>query len=223
MFQIKICGITNVEDAVWAVEAGADALGLNFVEQSPRFVTLERGGEIANAIPEGVDLAGVFVNANLDEMLAVAERLQLDYIQLHGDEPPDRLMELVGHKVIRAFRCQSNSSDSILDYLEICQQLGCSPSAALVDAYEPGRYGGTGKTLNWSDVRRLGTLVGGVPLVLAGGLSPSNVAGAIADARPNAVDVASGVEASPGHKDRSLLRAFIHAAREAFDQNKSRS
>jgi phosphoribosylanthranilate isomerase len=223
MFHIKICGITNVEDAVWAVEAGADALGLNFVEQSPRFVSQEQASEIANALPEGVDLVGVFVNANLDEMLAVADRLQLDYIQLHGDEPPDRLMELVGHKVIRAFRCHSGGFDSILDYLEICQRLGFSPSAALVDAYEPGRYGGTGQTLNWSDVRRLGALVGGVHLVLAGGLSPSNVAGAIADARPNAVDVASGVEASPGHKDRALVRAFIDAAREAFDEAQSRS
>ncbi len=131
-------------------------------------------------------------------------------------------MELVGHKVIRAFRCQSDSFDSVLDYLEICRRLGFPPSAALVDAYEPGHYGGTGKTLNWSDVRRLGAFVGGVHLVLAGGLSPTNVASAISDARPTAVDVASGVEASPGHKDRALVRTFIHAAREAFAEAQSR-
>jgi phosphoribosylanthranilate isomerase len=222
MFRIKICGITTVEDAVLAVDAGADAIGLNFVEQSPRFVTRQRAGDIAAAIPEGVDLVGVFVNASLDEMLAVADQLQLDFIQLHGDEPPDRLMELAGRPVVRAFRCQSGQYDPILRYLATCQQLGVSPAAALVDAYEPGRYGGTGRTLNWSDVRRLGSLMSGVHLVLAGGLNVTNVGDAILQAHPAGVDVASGVEAAPGRKDPALVRDFVQAARQALDTLQSR-
>jgi phosphoribosylanthranilate isomerase len=217
MFRIKICGITTVEDAALAVEAGADAIGLNFYEQSPRCVTPARAGEIAAAVPEGVDLVGVFVNASLDEMATTADQLQLDLIQLHGDEPPDRVMELAGRKVIRAFRCRSKEFDPILKYLDTCEQLGHTPVAALVDAYEPGRYGGTGQTLDWSDVRRLGVLLGGMELVLAGGLNPSNVGGAVLQARPSAVDVASGVEASPGRKDPAMVRAFVHAARQALD------
>ncbi len=217
MFRIKVCGITNVEDAVLAVEAGADALGLNFVEQSPRHVNLEQADHITEAVPEGVDVVGVFVNTSLDDVIAVADRLQLDYIQLHGDEPPDRLVELAGRKVIRAFRCQTGHFDPILDYLGTCQRLGFPPAAALVDAYDVDQYGGTGKTLEWSQIRQLGTLMGGVHLVLAGGLSPTNVRTAIEQARPGSVDVASGVETSPGRKDANLVRAFVREARQALD------
>ncbi len=117
MFRIKICGITTPEDAALAVEAGADAIGLNFYEQSPRCVTVTRAAEIAQAVPEGVDLVGVYVNASLDEMAATADQLPLDLIQLHGDEPPDRVMELAGRKVIRAFRCRSKEFEPILKYL----------------------------------------------------------------------------------------------------------
>ena len=222
MFRIKICGITNVEDAAWAIEAGADALGLNFVEQSPRYVDVDVAKRIAQAVPQGVDLVGVFVNTNLDEVIALADQLQLDYIQLHGDEPPDRLMELAGRKVIRAFRCQTGHYDAILDYLETCRRLGFPPSAALVDAYEADHYGGTGKTVRWSDVRRLGALVGGIHLILAGGLTPANVRTAIEQARPSAVDVASGVEATSGRKDAGLVREFVREAREALDAVQSR-
>ena len=134
-------------------------------------------------------------------------------MQLHGDEPPEVFDELAAtHSVIRAFRCQ-DSLAPIREYLDKCLAL---PVAVLVDAYDPDEYGGTGKTLHWPDIASASDYVGQIPLILAGGLTPSNVARAIQVARPHGVDVASGVEVAPGRKDDEKCRVFIDSARAAF-------
>ncbi|MHB8970837.1 MAG: phosphoribosylanthranilate isomerase [Pirellulaceae bacterium] len=215
MFRIKICGITTLDDALAAVEAGADAIGLNFFAQSSRCVSEATASELARAIPSHVAKVGVFVNETADRAKQIADRLSLDFIQLHGDEPPSRLAELASHRVIRAFR-PSGDFEPLLAYVAACTQLGCPPAAVLVDAYELGNYGGTGKLANWDMVREIQRSLGAMPVILAGGLSPRNVAEAIERAHPAAIDVASGVEQAPGRKSADQMRQFVRAARNAW-------
>lgn len=245
MFQIKICGITTVDDALLAAEAGADAIGLNFYEQSPRCVTPERARKIADALrglrrPPRV--VGVFVNRAVPSIWEIALAAEIDAFQLHGDEPPRVVVEMnilnsTGNTnwltrllvpeprflIVRAFRCQGPSLLPISDYLRECRELKYAdhaqrmPQAVLIDAYQPGCYGGSGQIVDWNVVRAERDMLAGLPLILAGGLTPDNVAEAIAAARPDAVDVASGVESSPGKKDPAKVRAFVAAAKEAFD------
>jgi len=221
MFQVKICGLTNVEDAQAAAVAGADAIGLNFCSQSSRCIDPSVARHICQTLPPGVLRVGVFVNVSaaiIHELVEVAD-IRIDLIQLHGDEPPEFLAELgraVSIPVMRAFRLGPEGGRSILEYLESCDRLGCLPRMILIDAYEPGRYGGTGRAADWAAVREL-PRESLPPIVLAGGLTPENVAQAIKTARPAAVDVAGGVEASPGRKDARLVRAFAAAARAAWE------
>jgi phosphoribosylanthranilate isomerase len=215
MFRIKICGITTTHGALSAAEAGADAIGLNFCAQSPRCIDLATARRIVQGVPPHMAKVGVFVNEPVQRLIAIADELALDFIQLHGDEPPHQLGELARRPVIRAFRLSSDYQP-LLTYLRTCQECGHLPTAVLIDAYEPGIYGGTGKTANWGRVRDFQQDAGGVPVVLAGGLSPENVAEAIAQARPAAVDVASGVEVAPGQKDAVRMHAFVDAARRAW-------
>jgi phosphoribosylanthranilate isomerase len=245
MFRVKICGITSIDDALQAAEAGADAIGLNFYEDSPRFVPPDLAGEIVAAVREQhdarqVQIFGVFVNATLDDIVWTFREgnlygiEQAVGIQLHGDEPPVLLRELRQHgigtsqdllhslgyapltPVMRAFRCQSPDLAEVKTYLKACQDLKALPQAILLDAHQPGTYGGTGQPADWQAIGRQRDGLHEFPVVLAGGLTPQNVAEAIRIARPSGVDVASGVEREPGKKDHAKVWAFVAAAKKAL-------
>jgi len=282
MFRIKICGITSIEDALLAAEAGADAIGLNFYEKSPRFVTSELALSIVMALaqniipPKKLRIFGVFVNASIEQALEKAGKSGVVEYQFHGDEPPEtvanigttlrvvreavpRILSSLGFaeaqrhvlqelgdqstifgqpslpfnvpakaqfseplaslwfpEVIRAFRVSQDSLLSVSTYLRKCESAGAFPDAVLLDAHQPGAYGGTGQVVDWNAVRDQRDMLLGLPLILAGGLTPENVAEAIATAQPDAVDVASGVESAPGKKDPAKVRAFVAAAKKAF-------
>ena len=213
LFQVKICGITTVDDAVGAAKAGADAIGLNFWPQSKRRVSVDTVREISAQVRDVVRV-GVFVNATADEITRTADTVGLDWIQLHGDEPAELLAQLPSQlKVMRAFRCGTDGLKSASRFLSECRNLERVPDAALVDTDAGAEYGGTGRIANWSQIVSERGRLGAVPMILAGGLTPQNVAEAIAATRPDGVDVASGVESRPGVKDAKLVREFIDAAR----------
>jgi phosphoribosylanthranilate isomerase len=216
MFRIKICGITNPDDALVASKAGADAVGLNFFPSSPRFINQAMARRICIALPHDIVKVGVFVNAPESEISQTFDAMQLDLIQLHGDEPPDFIASLNGKPVMRAFRLGPEGMQPILEYLDNCNQLQCMPKLVLLDAHAIGVFGGSGEKADWSICAQYGSHNGLPPLVLAGGLNPSNVAEAIAQVRPAAVDTASGVESSSGRKDPAAVKAFVDAARNAF-------
>lgn len=212
-FQVKICGVTTPEDASMIADAGADAIGLNFYEKSSRYVDAKTAAGIVEHLSGSVKRVGVFVNASSESIRSIADEVDLDFVQLHGDEPPAFLAELEGLSIIRAFRCEQGLSP-VREYLAGCSKL---PIAVLVDAYDPNEYGGTGKTLHWPDLKNASDFVGELPLILAGGLTPLNVADAIRRAAPQGVDTASGVEKKPHvRKSEDLCRAFIQSAKSAF-------
>lgn len=245
MFQVKICGITRVEDALMAADAGADAIGLNFFEGSPRFLSLDAAQSIVRAMRE-LDAAnrpqvvGVFVNGDPNHIFQALELLRLDGVQLHGDEPPQAVAALSGMSrlfalggsddgrsalnVVRAFRCRDDGLAAVAEYLCQCDTAGPQftgglstlPHAVLLDAYTPGAYGGTGHVVDWNSVRRDRDLLLGLPVILAGGLTAENVAEAIETAQPDGVDTASGVEISPGVKDEAKTRWFVSQAKLAL-------
>jgi len=215
MFRVKICGITSVDDARSAVEAGADALGLNFYRQSKRYCPVDVASEIVSVVGDSVHTVGVFVNASAEEVRHAFHTLRLDSVQLHGDESPDDLSELRGIPVIKAFRVDGDFS-AIGEFTRACHARRCRPRMILIDAAQAGTYGGTGNTLDWQVLAKHRVELAEMPLVLAGGLTPENVAEAIGVVRPWGVDVASGVEASPGRKSVPQMQAFVAAAREAF-------
>ncbi len=207
MTRVKICGITRVEDGRRAAELGADAIGLVFYAPSPRHVAVERAAAIAAALPPFVSKVGLFVDAEEAEIRHVLARVPLDYLQFHGDEPPEFCARF-GRPFLKALRMREGCD--VIDYA------ARYPAAAglLLDAYREGVPGGTGETFDWARIPRGLPL----PLVLAGGLTPGNVAGAVRAARPWAVDVSGGVEASPGVKDAGKMAAFIRAAKAAHTQ-----
>jgi phosphoribosylanthranilate isomerase len=230
MFRVKICGVTTPDDARLAIEAGADAIGLNFYEKSPRSITPQRAAEIALTLPANVERVGVFVDTSAARIKEIVPEARLTAVQLHG-VAGDKQLEVVATLdkavplVIQAFRLPDPNSESelllapvveFLDGLDVF--LRCRLPAVLVDAYRAGQPGGTGIALDWQKLQRERNLAAGVHLVLAGGLTAENVAEAISVARPDAVDVASGVESAPGRKDPAKVRAFVAAAREAFAQ-----
>lgn len=204
MTKVKICGITNLDDARHAVECGADELGFNFYEKSPRYVAPGSVHEMILKLPKGTRTVGVFVNKVADDVVEIAMRSSIDVVQLHGDEGP-RDVEFVqislGLDVIKSF-----SVDSSFDLESITKFEECS---ILVDAKASGQYGGTGKLADWNIASKL--VDNGNRVYLAGGLNAKNVADAIRAVRPYAVDVASGVESSPGKKDPRKVEAFIKA------------
>jgi phosphoribosylanthranilate isomerase len=217
IFQIKICGITSIEDALVVARAGADSVGLNFWPQSRRFVSAETAREIVATLPGNVTKVGVFVNATAVDIAAIADAVGLDWIQLHGDEPPELLAKLPPRlPILRAFRCGAKGLAPLTQYLNASKVNGRAPDAVLVDADAAGDFGGTGRLADWARIAQDRSLLGGLPLILAGGLAPRNVAAAIAAVRPDWVDVASGVEVRPGVKDAVLVEQFIAAARAAF-------
>lgn len=205
--KIKFCGITTMRDAERAVAAGAWALGLNFWPRSPRRCDPEIAAEIAAALKRRLEIVGVFVNASLDDLAWRADSVGLTMVQLHGDEGPAFCAEAArrtGCKVIKAMRVRSGADIQALSSFHTDYHL--------LDSYAPGRPGGTGETFAWELAR---AHRGTTPLILSGGLNPDNVGDAIAAVRPFAVDVASGVETRPGHKDPDKLLAFAAAVRAA--------
>jgi phosphoribosylanthranilate isomerase len=201
--RIKFCGMTGLDDAQRAVEAGAWALGLILFGGSPRRCPLPAAERISGALRRQAEICGVFVNAPLDEVAAVADGLGLTMIQLHGDEGPAFCAEVArrtGAKVMKAARVRTGADVIALERFHT--------DFHLLDTHQPGRFGGTGETFDWELVRRRRT---DIPLVLSGGLTPDNVADAIRATSPFAVDTASGTEARPGVKDPEKIRAFAAA------------
>jgi phosphoribosylanthranilate isomerase len=205
--RVKFCGITNLADAREAARLGAWAIGLNHHPASPRFCEPGMAVAIAAQLRRRLELVGVFVDPTLDQVAAAAEDESLSMIQLHGDEGPAFCREAArrtGCKVIKALRVRSTA--------DILGAEAFRTDFHLLDAHRPGVPGGTGESFDWE---LLAGRRSAVPLILAGGLTPSNVAEGIAVARPFAVDVASGVEARPGIKDHALMAAFAERAQAA--------
>jgi phosphoribosylanthranilate isomerase len=201
--KVKICGITNVEDARTAVGLGAWALGMIFHQDSPRRCDLEEAAAIAAVLRRKVELAGVFVNAPLDEVMAVLDSVPLTIVQLHGDEGPaycDEARRRTGVKLMKVARVRDGAAVRALSAYHT--------DFHLMDSHVPGTWGGTGQRFDWKLAAEHPRQP---PLVLSGGLDANNVAEAIEVARPFAVDVASGVEAEPGRKDPAKLRRFFEA------------
>jgi len=207
--KIKICGITNLEDALLAVQLGADQLGFNFYKNSPRYITPEHAKNIIAELPAYVIKIGVFVNETIERICEIATIAGLDVIQLHGDEDNRFIQEahmMSGLPVIKAIRVSSDFDPS--------QAKHSSAEAILLDKYSPHEHGGTGETFDWEIAQGVSTLV--ERLYLAGGLTPENVAEAIEKVRPYAIDVCSRIESEPGKKDVEKLKRFIAAVRETI-------
>ena len=206
MVRVKICGITNAADAQAAIEAGANLLGFNFYEQSPRRIAEEEAAKVRSHLPKKVKAVGIFVNRAPAEVIALRRSLKLDAVQLHGDEPPETVAEIAGIvPVIKAFRVKPDFPLATLDEYP-------SAFAFLFDAAHTGQYGGTGHPTDWDVARRASQ---SYRIILAGGLKVENVAAAVRIVRPYGIDVASGVESSPGKKDHGRLREFIQEVRRA--------
>jgi phosphoribosylanthranilate isomerase len=209
---VKICGLTGVAEALACASAGADWVGLNFHPASPRWIAPALAAEIAAALPSTCTAVGLFVDRPAAEVAATAGRVGLRVVQLHGDEPPEDLVALGHLRVVRAFRLgDAVAVDRMAEYLRRASQLGRVPDAVLIDGYAAGLAGGTGRAIAWDVLDRLPPLPS--RLILAGGLTPENVAERVARVRPWMVDVASGVESSPGRKDLARVAAFVRAAR----------
>lgn len=205
MPKIKFCGITSLPDAELAVAAGAWAIGLIFWPESPRACSPGVAVEIAGAVKRRTEVVGVFVNQALEDVTATADAVGLTMLQLHGDEGPSFCAEAArrtGCRVIKAARVRSGADIQALNAFQTDYHL--------LDSHSPGRWGGTGETFSWELAR---AHRGHVPVILSGGLRADNVAAALAATRPFAVDVASGVELSPGKKDPDKLQAFTLAVR----------
>lgn len=214
MTKIKICGIKTVSDALAALDAGADMLGFNFYPKSPRHIDVGTCRWIMSTMRRYAQImyVGVFVNASLGEIRATMGTCGLTLVQLHGDETPEMVQCLDG-KAFKAVRLSADSvtdSRTVTDFAASCR--GMAP-ALLVDASVKGAYGGTGVTADWQNAAELAKHY---PTLLAGGLTPENVAEAVRQVRPWGVDVASGVESAPGLKDAKKMKAFVKAVRSAM-------
>jgi phosphoribosylanthranilate isomerase len=210
--KIKICGVRTLDEALIAVEHGADYLGFNFWDRSPRYLEPRKAATIASGLDESISTVGVFVNESIVRIGELAREIGLRFVQLHGDESPEYYSELESRLtasgcttgIIKAFRAGVEfDPHQVVDY---------PGSIALLDAKVDGRYGGTGRVFDWEVAIETKNYA---PVMLAGGLNVDNIADAIGKVRPFAVDVCSGVEAEPGRKDPDRLREFLAAARRA--------
>jgi phosphoribosylanthranilate isomerase len=219
--RVKICGVTNEADAIQAGLLGADAIGLNFYKGSPRYITPTKAESLLQrGMLPFVEPIGIFVSFDIRSDLKVVSDLKLRTVQLHETDENSSftfLSNSFGVRLISAFSVSAkNDLERINRFMEKCEQNAWTlPVAILVDARVPGQFGGTGKTVPWE---LLADYNGRVPLILAGGLTPENVGEAVRIVRPYAVDVASGVESSPGHKNPEKMRRFIENAREAAEK-----
>ena len=217
-FRIKICGVTSVADAQMIADCGADAIGLNFYSESPRYVTLQKAEEIVNSLSQEIKKVGVFVNSAPDYVDRTASQLGLDAVQLHGDESIEFIAALHSPIVIRAFRIGRGGMAEIQKTMQRCRDVQLELGGILVDAFLPGQYGGTGVAVDWQQIQAEQGLLFGLPLILAGGLRLNNIEQAIEAVRPSAVDTASGVETEPGVKEVGRVRSFVTAANKAFQR-----
>jgi phosphoribosylanthranilate isomerase len=219
---VKICGITNFADAQVAVEAGADLLGFIFYPKSPRYVGPDQVKEIVSRLhsdssrnPPAIPfprLVGVFVDEDAGRVAEILAHTGIDYAQLHGGEPP-ALLEQLAPRAFKALR-PASGEEAVIDAEWFGEFGPADGPQLLIDAYDPHAYGGTGKKADWHTAAGLARLY--PRLMLAGGLTPENVAQAVRTVRPWGVDVSSGVERQPGQKDHDAVRAFIQRAREAL-------
>ena len=198
MTRIKICGITRVQDALAVAASGADALGLVFYDKSPRYVTLQQAAQLAAIVPPFVTVVGLFVNPSADAVREVLRQVPLDVLQFHGEEEPEFCMQF-GRPYLKAVRVKQG-----VDLLQ-CAVRYKSAQGLLLDAFIEGTHGGTGASFDWALIPHDLPL----PLILSGGLHAGNVAEAIRQVQPYAVDVSSGVEAAKGIKDAAKIAAFI--------------
>lgn len=202
---IKICGITNYEDAAAAIDSGATAVGFNFYTGSKRYIKPESAKEIADKIRGTVSIVGVFVNEEYSIVKSIASSVKLTYCQLHGDEEPDFVNKFPN--AIKTFRVNDSLKSVYFDDFKA--------AAFLLDAYDDKEFGGTGKKFNWLLAREANEFG---KIILAGGLNGSNVQHAIEIVQPWGVDVSSGVEIEPGKKDKEKMKQFIANARRSFEQ-----
>lgn len=203
MVKVKICGITNLEDALVAAEYGADALGFIFYEKSPRYISTANAMKIIKELPPFVTKVGVFVDDPVEKVKQMKVFTGIDAVQLHGNETPN-ICHSMGNRVIKAFRVSGQWS-AVSNRMKRYQV-----SAYLLDTHREGVPGGTGKTFDWKlavEAKKHGRII------LAGGLTPDNVSEAVKKVRPYAVDVASGVEERPGKKDLKKVKEFIERAK----------
>jgi phosphoribosylanthranilate isomerase len=200
--RVKICGITNLDDAMAAADLGADALGFVFFKESPRYIPCESAASIIKNLPPFLTTVGVFVNEQPEHIENVITMVGIDVIQLHGEEPPGR--SAFTRQVIKAVRVETlESLDPLINYRG-------EVSAFLLDTFTPGLFGGTGKIFNWDialEAKRYGRVI------LAGGLTPDNVSEAVRRVRPYGVDVSSGIEFEKGKKDFKKMQLFIERAK----------
>ena len=202
--KVKICGITNLPDAVVAVEAGADALGFIFYPKSPRYISFESAARITRELPASIPKVGVFVNASREDVLAAQQECRLNVLQFHGEETPEFCAGFTG-QTWKAFRVNGP---------EILNRLAAYRTTAwLLDAWSPAMPGGTGERFDWE--LAVEAQKAGRPIILAGGLTPENVMSAVQRVHPMGVDVSSGVEIAPGKKDPAKIKAFVAAAKAA--------
>ena len=198
MIPVKICGITTYEDAEIAVNYGASAIGMIFYQDSPRNIYPDKVEAWISSIPEKVKKVGVFVNEKKKNIKTIVEKLNLDYIQLHGDESPKYCDKMI-KPVIKVFRVGTDFDQDILDNFQV--------HAFLFDTYQEVKYGGTGKSFNWDLISNLET---DTPIILSGGLSPENIIKGIETVQPSAIDVNSGVELEPGVKDKVKVEKLFN-------------
>ncbi len=202
--KVKICGITNLDDAIAAVDFGADALGFVFFDSSPRYISHDNAAAMIKKLPSFTTTIGVFVNEKVDQVEKIIDLTRIDVVQLHGNEPPE--MCDISRRVIKAVRVKSiEGLDPLINYKN-------KVSAFLLDTFTPDILGGTGQIFNWDiaiDAKQFGRII------LAGGLTPDNVAEATRRVRPYAVDVSSGVESEKGKKDHKKMKLFIERAKGA--------
>ena len=195
--KVKICGITNYQDALAAMDMGADLLGFNFYPESPRYVTPQKAADIINKLPGFIDIAGVFVNALIENINEINNLCNLDWVQLHGDEDPEFCRSLLSHnvKTLKAIRVKNQT--------DIEKAESFFTDAILLDAFDPQKYGGTGLTFDWNIIGHIGKRV-----FLAGGINPDNAAQAI-NFGVYGIDVCSGIEAEPGKKDHKKMKKLF--------------
>jgi phosphoribosylanthranilate isomerase len=209
MVRVKICGITNLEDAKAAIVLGADALGFNFHKRSPRYLEPAKAKPIIEALPPLISLVGIFVDEfSPERILSVSHAIGIGSVQLHGSESPEYIKKVSELRVIKAFR--------VHDGFDLQQLVAYPVGAYLLDAYDPKQEGGTGQTFDWDiaiEAKQLGRVI------LAGGLTPTNVYEAILQVQPYAVDICTSIESKPGRKDLQKMEALfreIHRARMAL-------
>lgn len=210
---IKVCGFTSVDNTLEACAAGIDAIGLNFFAKSKRYVSHETAKAIVEAVPATVEPIGLFVNHSIEEIQQIVAYTGLKTVQLHGDETAEFAAQLNNLNIIRAIRIDSENIDYLHEVMQQYRQYGVKLVGCLVDANVAGSYGGTGHVAPWELIAEQYDYHNYPPLILAGGLSPENVAAAVRTVHPWGIDTASGVESAPGIKDRELVCRFVEMAK----------